>query len=275
MFVAIIQMNIAWEDPAHNLAQAEILVAQAASHGARLVCLPELFATGVTLNTETFASAYDGPIPKALSKMARDHGVYLLGAYIREAHGGLPFNCAILFAPDGKPVAEYRKNHVFSYADEHTAYANGSGLALAPVDAIPASFFICYDLRFPDIFRIAVHRGAQLLIVQANWPRPRQAIWQTLLRARAIENQSYVIGVNRVGSDPKHSYFGGSLVIDPEGAILAKAGDQPAVLIAELDPDLPTRVRARFPALQDRREGYYDQLRHPSVILAPKPSQQG
>jgi len=169
-----------------------------------------------------------------------------------EAGRGL--NQAVIYKPTGRELARYSKLHPFSYAGETDHYAPGTGIETFACNAFKVAPFICYDLRFPEAFRAATRHGVQLLVVIANWPAARKDHWTSLLKARAIENQSFVIGVNRCGTDPNHAYSGGSQVIDPRGEILENAGSTEGWIEAELDFQKLMDYRNEFPALKDMRE---------------------
>ena len=226
--------------------------------------MPELFSTGVTLDSKKFEETIDGKTCLFLSRVAKENKIYLLGGFIekkeKENKDDLPFNSAVVYNPKGELIAKYNKNHVFTLGDEHKAYSNGSGISVFKLKDFDTSLFICYDLRFPEIFRIATSKGANLLIVHANWPNPRKDHWKTLLKARAIENQAYVIGINRVGESPGLTFFGGSMVVSPKGEIVKELSDKESVLECEIDFNELKEFRESFPALKDRREKYYKEL---------------
>jgi len=186
------------------------------------------------------------------STLAKDFGIYVIGGNVRQPDA-LGRNEAAVYAPDGACVVRYHKIHPFSFADEHLHYRGGDEIKLFTAGAFTVAPFICYDLRFPEAFRLAVKQGAQVLVVIANWPAARVGHWLALLTARAIENQCYVIGCNRVGHDPNVAYPGRSQIIDPRGKILVDAGDTPGVASAHLDLDALVAYRKSFPALNDIR----------------------
>jgi predicted amidohydrolase len=159
--------------------------------------------------------------------------------------------------PQGKEVLRYCKLHPFSLAGEDKHFARGDATRSFGWGPFRVAPFICYDLRFPEIFRHQTRLGAQVLVVIANWPNLREAHWQALLRARAIENQAYVIGVNRVGNDPKFTYAGHSQILDPHGQALALAGESPQLIQAQLQFESLIEYRQQFPALRDMRAEYF------------------
>jgi predicted amidohydrolase len=250
--VAAIQHDIVWEDPPATFAHVAPMIAEAAEAGARLVLLTEMFSTGFSMETDRIAEPVDGPSTQLLRGQAAEHGVWV-GASVPERPEGepLPYNTFVLAAPDGT-VHRYAKIHPFSYAREHERFAAGTDHVTVDVEGLRCSLFVCYDLRFADEFWALAHTTDCYLVV-ANWPASRREHWRALLVARAIENQAYVVGVNRVGRGGGLDYAGDSRIVDPLGEVLAEAGDVETVLLAEVDPARVEEVRAKFPFLADRR----------------------
>ena len=252
MRVAAIQHDIAWEDPNTNFVALAARVAGAAAAGARLVVLTEMFATGFSMNTDTTAEPVGGPATSFLVEQAQHHDVWLAGSVAeRSDGGGLPYNTVVLAAPDGA-VHRYRKIHPFTHAREHEHFAAGDKHVTVDVDGLRVTLFVCYDLRFADEFW-TTGPDTDVFVVPANWPETRRVHWRTLLRARAIENQAYVVGVNRVGTGGKLTYVGDSMIIDPMGEILASAAGGEAMLLCDVDATTVAATRDRFRFLQDRR----------------------
>jgi len=253
MWVAGCQLDIAWEDKAANRARVRALLDAATPEPGSLVALPEMFATGFSSNVAGIAEEVGGATETFLADEAAARGIYLIGGVVTRAPDGRGQNEAAVFGPNGREIARYRKMYPFTYGGEAEHYAPGRAPVLFRWGDWTVAPFICYDLRFPEAFRQAVRRGAQLFVVIANWPEAREAHWTTLLRARAIENQACVVGVNRCGRDPTLGYSGRSLILDGRGEILADAGTDEGVLAAALDlPELLAYRRA-FPALEDIR----------------------
>jgi predicted amidohydrolase len=251
--VAAIQHDIVWEDPAANFARLAPRIADAAAEGARLAVLTEMYSTGFSMHTERTAEPVDGPSARFLVDQAAAHGMWVCGS-VPEVHQGddRPANTLVLAAPDGA-VHRYRKLHPFSYGGEHEKYAAGDRLVTVDVEGVRCSLFVCYDLRFADEFWALAHE-TDCYVVVANWPAARREHWRTLLRARAIENQAYVVGVNRVGRGGKLDYAGDSAVIGPFGEELAEvAGAVESTLYADVDAAHVVDVRAKYPFLPDRR----------------------
>jgi predicted amidohydrolase len=250
-----VQMDIAWEDPQANCARAKAMIADAGVAPGDLVVLPEMFATGYSMDVPHVAEEpRSGGIQRFLSTIAEDTEAYVLGGVAVRAGAARARNEAHLFAPDGRRALRYAKMHPFGYAGETEHYAPGERLAVEPVGPVRLAPLVCYDLRFPEAFRQAVRCGADAFAVIANWPAAREAHWRHLLTARAIENQAFVIGCNRAGADPNVTYDGGSRIIAPDGRLLAEAGADAEVISAELDVHALHRLRETFPVLRDMRD---------------------
>lgn len=249
------QFDIKWENKPENFKRIRSLLKRSRILPGSLVVLPEMFATGFTMNTGFIAETDRGTTSQFLRSLAREKRAYVLGGLARRDARKQVFNEAVCFATDGRCLARYAKSHLFTPGRESRHYTPGQDITLFLWHGFKVAVFICYDLRFPEIFRLAAQRGAQMFVVIGNWPAGRHFHWSVLLKARAVENQVYVVGVNRCGRDPQANYRGGSVVIDPKGRILASAGGKPAVVKAELDPDAPDRWRRDFPALNDIRTG--------------------
>lgn len=253
MRATLVQFDIAWEEPAANFARVRALLSAAPPEAGGLVVLPETFATGFTMDVARAVEGDGAEQRRFLADIARQYGCTVLGGVVTRNAGGRPANVATAFGPDGGPLAWFAKLHGFSPAGEGDAYAPGDGVVVFPCGPFRAAPLICYDLRFPESFRAAAGRGADLFVVPANWPARRERHWLALLTARAIENQAYVVAVNRVGQDPNGTYSGRSVVVDPMGVVVADAGEQERVVHADLDPGLVAAWRRDFPALRDRR----------------------
>ena len=251
MKVAAIQHDIVWEDAEATRRHVEPLIAQAAVQGARLIALTEMFATGFSMRPERIAEEPGGPNEQFLVEQAREHGAWLVASIAQHGPRGRPSNVAVLAAPDGT-THRYDKIHPFSYAGEHEKYDAGTEALTVDIEGLRASIFVCYDLRFADEFWALAH-DTDLYVVVANWPEPRREHWRTLLRARAIENQAYVLGVNRVGNAKQTPHVGDSAIIDPMGRTLAEASLGEAVLVADVAASTVADVRTQFPFLADRR----------------------
>jgi predicted amidohydrolase len=254
--VAAIQHDIVWHDRAANFAHLAPKVAGAAASGARVVLLTETFSTGFSFDTPGIAEPEGGPSASFLAEMAAEHDVWVGGSCPELASDApdddrRPSNVFVLVAPDGTQH-RYRKIHPFSHADEERYVRAGSDFVTVDVEGLRCSLFVCYDLRFADEFWALAHDSDAYFVV-ANWPAKRRLHWSTLLQARAIENQAYVVGVNRVGSGGGLDYSGNSAIVDPLGEVLATGAGVETVLLADLDPAHVASTRDHFRFLQDRR----------------------
>lgn len=255
MDLACCQFDIAWEDKLANYRRVEALVAAASLEPGTLLLLPEMFATGFTMRAEAVAEPTDGPAARFLADLARRHEIFVeAGVVILDEGAPRPRNEALVFSPDGRLLARYAKMHLFSFAGEPEHYApGGSPTRFRWLDAQVAPA-ICYDVRFPELFRAAAVGGVDLFTVIACWPAPREEHWLALLPARAIENQCYLAAVNRCGKDPSGLAYGGrSQIIDPRGTVLVDAGSGEGIIRANVDLEGQRRYRQEFPALADVR----------------------
>ena len=257
MKVVGLQVDIVWEDVAQNLGRLDDHVAAAARDGADLAVLPEMFATGFSMQAEVVA-AHAERIRSALRDAARKHGVAILAGYA-EPFDPRPRNAGVLFDARGEERLLYHKIHPFSLAREDDHYVGGHRLPTTDVAGVRITPLICYDLRFPEPFRLAADR-TDLFCVIANWPASRSSHWRALLMARALENQAWVLGVNRVGEGDGLTYAGDTTLIDPWGRIVATAAEQEARVGGVVEAEAVTAARRKLTALADRRSVVYRRL---------------
>lgn len=252
MDLVALQFDIKWEDkPANFACVRDMLRAGAPSAGA-LVLLPEMFATGFSMNSKSIAEPARSATEQFLGEVAREHQVYVLGGAAVRGKDGKARNKALVFSPAGELLAFYAKMRPFSPGGERDHYQAGEHPVAFKWGECTVAPFICYDLRFPELFRsVAARYQPELFVVIANWPAKRGGHWLRLLQARAIENQAYVAGVNRVGNDPHFAYDGRSVVIDPNGDIIADGGSGPGIVRASLDLQALVKYRRGLPFLDD------------------------
>lgn len=252
MKVALIQFDAVWEAKKTNLERAASFVERAADENCDVAVFPEMFATGFSMNIPVIADEGYGETLSALSSAAGKNGVNLIAGFAMKAPAeDLARNMAVIYDRKGRPDATYTKIHSFPLSEESRHFIEGGETVIFDIDAMPSTVFICYDLRFPELFREVAAR-VQAVFVIANWPAERKEHWETLLKARAIENQCFVIGVNRTGVDGNGiSYPGASLVIDPAGNVICSGGDTEEFITCEFDPSETDRVRTAFPFLKD------------------------
>ncbi len=251
MRIAAIQHDIVFEDAVATRARVTPMISQAAATDARVIVLTEMFATGFSMSPERIAEDEGGPSEQFLIDQACQNKAWLIASIAQRSVDGRYRNNAVVASPDGS-VIRYSKIHPFSYAHEHEHYAAGTEHLTVDIEGLRTTIFICYDLRFADEFWETAS-GTDLYVVPASWPEPRRDHWRALLRARAIENQAYVVGANRVGAANDVVHLGDSAIIDPLGRTLAEASVGEAVLTAEVSAETVAAVRSEFPFLADRR----------------------
>lgn len=262
MKIALVQTDIIWNEPGANISRCAALANDAVQGGAELLIFPEMFPCGFSKPTGDLAHAsYEAGL-QFLTELAHKHQVAAIGSLPQPESATTVFNTALLCKPDGT-VESYRKIHLFSYGDEGKSYAMGSKTLTTSLRGLRCSLFICYDLRFPLPFYELAER-TDLYIVVANWPTGRREHWLNLLRARAIENQAYVAGVNRTGKDPELSYSGDSVLFAPDGTQLTELTSDERVILCDVDSSRVAEWRATFPALRDRRPDVYKTIGAPS-----------
>lgn len=244
------QTDTIWEDAEANFELLRKVIDSARPPAGSLLVFPEMATVGFSMDTGKIAEKQDGPSMEFFSGVARERSCFVVaGIPLREASGVV--NAAVSFGADGTEIARYHKMRPFPLVQENDYYEAGSETTVFEYGEWKIAPFVCYDLRFPELFRKAVKKGAEAFVVIANWPSKRVGHWKALLRARAIENQAYAIGVNRCGDDPNFSFPGASIVFDPMGEVVASAGDGVEAISATLDRSLLETWRKEFPALTD------------------------
>lgn len=253
MKVAAIQHDIVWADRTANFERLAPLIETAASNGAQFVLLSEMFSTGFVVDDDALAEPEGGASSEFLLTMASRCGITIAGSCPeRIGDDPRPFNSLVVANASGD-VTRYRKIHPFTYGNEHLHFRPGTDHVATTIHGIRTSLSVCYDLRFADEYWTQAP-STDLFIIPANWPESRREHWMALLRARAIENQAYVIGCNRVGTGGRLPYVGDSMIIDPLGNVLAHADHTETIIYADIDADEVARVRNQFPFMQDRRQ---------------------
>lgn len=250
--VTLVQANLFWEDQKANLEMFQKKI-ESIKEKTEIVILPEMFNTGFSMKPELFVEKMDGKTVNWMKKIAAEKKIIITGSLMIEEDGKY-FNRLIWMLPNGE-YGKYDKRHLFAYAQESEHYAAGNKKLIASVKGWKINLQVCYDLRFPVWARQApgeLENKYDLLINVANWPKKRNLAWKTLLRARAIENQSFVVGVNRIGEDgDKISYNGGSTIIDPLGEIIYQKDDEEAIFTYTLEKEKVTETRNHFPFWKD------------------------
>jgi omega-amidase len=246
-----IQMELSWENAQENRAHAEALLLDRQPRAGSLVALPEMFSSGFSMNASVVAERPGGATEQWLSSIAHRLGIWLVAGLARYDEAGKIGNDALVVNPHGSVAGIYRKQRPFSVGGESEHYGAGQEPLVFRWAEMGVALFICYDLRFPELFRWAARQRPELFVVIASWPDKRIAHWLKLLEARAIENQAYVLGVNRVGDDPSHHYPGRSVIVNPWGEIVADAGEVEGQVESDLDIPSLRSYREKLPFLSD------------------------
>ncbi len=248
-----VQLDIGWEERDLNHERTLELLDAVQPDPGSLIVLPEMFSTGFSMAVSNISDSPTGVTQAFLARAASRFESYVVGGVVTTATSGRGLNQAVVFDPQGREVARYAKMQPFTLGGESDHYEAGQEMDSFAWDSFKVAPFICYDLRFPELFRVAAASGANLYTVIANWPTRRINHWVTLLQARAIENQAFVVAVNRCGRDPLLDYAGRSMIIDPSGEVLIEAGDLECVVSCEIDSGTVTDYRRRLPFLRDMR----------------------
>jgi len=256
--ISLAQMDVKLGKPQENMAAVHRFVQQASGQGADVLVLPELWSTGYDLeNAAEYASDLDAGMFAETAVLAQQYHLSIVGSCLSNLGDGKIGNTAVIFDKDGEILADYSKIHLFRLMDEHQFLIAGDHLSIAATAWGKMGLAICYDLRFPEIFSRYAQAGCNLVFLPAEWPHPRLEHWQTLLRARAIENQMYIVACNRVGQSKGTDFCGHSCIIDPWGEMLVEGGEDEQLLTAEVDLGRVTAVRDTIPIFKDRRPSIY------------------
>lgn len=252
---AAIQFTVQQGDVDANLAYIRNALARVAGQGANLVVLPEMWSSGFAYRTLNELAQRTAAIVEELLELSRELKLVIVGS-LPEPHGEKVFN-TVYMVDNGSLVGTYRKLHLFSLLGEDKAFDSGDTWLLAETSIGRIGVIICYDLRFPELSRRLALEGAEVICVPAQWPKPRQEHWRTLLRARAIENQLFIVSCNACGTIGKLEFFGMSMIIDPKGEVLSESGEAEGEIFAQLDMQAMTDWRAQIPCFNDRRPELY------------------
>ncbi len=258
MKVSVVQLDVEGADPEHNLVRAREWVSRAAGAGCDLVVLPEMVDTGyVMADIAQSAAGWDGAFAEGILSAARDERINVVCGLSERGEGRI-HNSVMVADRDGRVAGRYRKIHLFAPAREEETCSPGDRIVVCEIDGERWGIAVCYDLRFPEMWRAMAFAGVRGFIIPSAWPFPRLDHWRTLLRARAIENQCYVVAANRVGTDGALTFCGSSQIIDPFGTVVAASGEiETAGAAAEIDLDRIRAVRENMPALSGVRPEVY------------------
>ena len=261
MKIALLQNNTAWKDKQKNFISTEKKIIKAKNKGASVVLLPELSFTGYCIEeTKDMKEKIPGESSNFVKNMSRKYNICVIAGITEDNTNKLPYNTCIVYNK-GKLISKYQKIHPFTYAKEHKYFSSGDRVTTFNLNGFKCSCVICYDLRFPEIFRSLVNKGVEIIFIIANWPYPRQEHWLTLTKARAIESQCYVAAVNRVGKEPDKKYFGYSIILDPWGNEIVSGGkDKDTIIYGQVSKKRIKEIRRFFPYLNDIRKKLYKKL---------------
>lgn len=260
MKIGCIQLNVAFGDVEKNFTRAEEFIREAASKGAELVILPEMWNTGYALEKlGELADANGERTKKFLQALASELHIHIVGGSVATKKGEGFFNTMFTVDSDGELVGEYDKAHLFRLMDEHLYLSAGEGQNNFELGDLQGAGVICYDIRFPEWLRLHALNGAKVIFVSAQWPTARIDHWKTLLQARAIENQSFIIAVNRI-SHKKENFNGQSMVIEPWGEVLWTGSEDEELAIVDVDFSKVDEVRKKIPVYDDRRPELYKDI---------------
>jgi predicted amidohydrolase len=248
---AVIQFDIHREDLERNLSAVKRRIAMLSRRGVKLAVLPEMWSVGFANQRLKELSKTTPRVLDELGQLAKESNMVIIGS-LPEKQGSKIFNTAYVVDTDGSMRGSYQKVHLFSPTSEHKHFQRGKKAVVVSTHIAPIGLMICYDLRFPELCRSLVLKGASMVAVMAQWPAERVAVWKVLLRARAMENQIFVIGANSCGRDGAMNYGGHSQIISPDGQVLARGGKHPASLQAAINLQIVEQVRKRIPCLKER-----------------------
>lgn len=265
--VSMVQMAVVSGRVGENLRKAEQFIAEAKRRSSDLVCFPEMWTTGFNWDSNDHIAVEQSKTIELIAGMAKRYSVWVNGSMLALNEAGKPANTSILFDPYGRTAGIYRKTHLFTMLHEDAHMAPGNALCIADTPWCPTGLTICYDIRFPELFRTYAVKGVKMILSPMAFPHPRLEHWKVLVRARAIENQLFMIGANRVGSEdlgnapPAHgtvTYCGTSSIIDPWGeTVIEGSGSEEELLTATIDIDKVDEVRNKMSVLKDRRPDLY------------------
>ncbi|TWT06675.1 carbon-nitrogen family hydrolase [Planococcus sp. CPCC 101016] len=261
MKIACVQMDIAFGEPELNYQRVMDYLREAAANGADTIVLPEMWNTGYALTElETLADSSNRTV-ELLKSFAKEHAVNIVGGSVSTKKNEGFYNTMYVVDKNGELISEYNKAHRFGLMDEHIHLEEGNSLGTFKLENIVYGGVICYDIRFPEWIRAQALNGAKLIFVSAEWPEARIDHWRILLQARAIENQCFIVAVNRIGSDPKNEFGGSTMVIAPWGEIRLDMKKQEGIAYVELDLEEVEEVRKRIPVFDDRRVQLYEKFK--------------
>lgn len=260
MKIGCIQLRVGFGKVDENYERAEHFIREAAAQRAEIITLPELWNTGFALEEFDTLADENGARTKAfLTELAKELQVHIVGGSVSTKQNGKFYNTMYVVNKAGEIVCEYNKVHLFTLVNEGNYLEAGDSMALFELDGIPSGAVICYDIRFPEWFRSHTLEGAKVMFVPAQWPTPRIDHWKTLLQARAIENQCFVVAINRIARNSKN-FNGQSMIIEPWGEILWTGGEEEELAVIDVDFSKVDEIRTKIPVYEDRRPELYGKV---------------
>ena len=262
--ISLAQIDVKLGQEQANLMAVTDLIKEASRRGSQLILLPELWPTGYDLE---HASSYTTPVDQGLfadiAELARQYRIDIIGSQLSLISSSQHGNTAVYYNRDGENLGVYHKIHLFGLMEEDQYLTGGDAISIVDTDWGKVGLTICYDLRFPELFRAYAFSGVKAVVIVAEWPKPRLSHWRTLLRARAIENQIFIIACNRVGTTGSTNFFGHSCIIAPDGEAIIEAGEQSGLYTAEIDLEQIDAIRTHMPVFSDRRPDAYSHFTQP------------
>lgn len=258
MKIACVQMDIAFGAPEQNFRRVLEYLTEAAENGAETIVLPEMWNTGYALTQLDELADGNHRTLDFLKKFAEEQQVNIVGGSVSTRKEDGFYNTMYVINKTGELVSEYDKAHRFGLMDEHIHLEEGQSLGTFELEGVTCGGVICYDIRFPEWIRAQALNGAKVVFVPAEWPAPRIDHWRVLLQARAIENQCFIVAVNRIGADPKNEFGGSSMIIAPWGEVRLDMAQEEGVGYGEIDLEEVEEVRERIPVFEDRRVSLYN-----------------
>lgn len=260
MHLALLQADIAFADPKKNIKQMteKIHDCMKAADKPDVILLPEMWNTSFAMNQiEKLADCYGSPSAEAMRELAKGYHVNIVAGSIADKREGKVYNTSYVFDREGKTIAMYDKVHLFDLMDESKHITPGNKRTIFELDGIKCGVILCYDLRFPELARAYALEGVKILFIPAQFPQPRFNPWNVLVQARAIENQIFLVGINRVGTEGKAVFFGSSLIVEPQGDVLARGSEKEEIIKAEIDISKVDLSQNYMTCLKDRVTSAY------------------
>lgn len=258
MRISLLQMDVALGKPARNQEKARRMIEDAMREKPDVIALPELWNTGFFPQNVKDLADHNGEETKALlGTLAKRHSVNIVGGSAANLERGQLFNTNYVFDRRGELISQYHKIHLFSPSGEHQRFQHGTEAKVFTLDGVKAGVIICYDVRFPELARMLALQGVELLFIPAAWPHPRLSHWQTLVKARAIENQIFVAAINGAGASGQMKLCGSSMLVDPWGEVLCRAEEDETMITREIELSVIKDIRERMHVLNDRKPLLY------------------